>query len=195
MKWHTSRRFCSARRERYARTHTSHHSVGDYICILLASSLSRVFQLTGDFFGLLLRRCTECVVYVKLGVTGASDALIKDDFRFAESAGFFRGVSCAAEDCSCFQSSTLTVTLAPLLFSETGDRCRALARLLLPLGDVAPPRPPAPADFSLPLPLFPDLPELFLGVGLIVSSAYAKSMAPAFGSMSSPPFSLHEIEQ
>ena len=156
----------------------------------------RVFcQPTGDFFGLLLRRCTEGVVYVRLGVTGASDALIKDDFRFADSAGFFRGVSCAEEDCSCFQSSTLTVTLAPLLFSETGDRCRALARLSLPLGDVAPPRPPAPADFSLPLPLFPDLPELFLGVGLIVSSAYAKSMAPAFGSMSSPPFTLHEIEQ
>lgn len=132
-------------------------------------------------------------MYVKLGVTGASDALLKVDFRFPDSAGFFRGVSCAAEDCSFFHSSTLTVTVAPLLFSETGDRCRALARLSLPLGDVAPPRPPP--DFSLPLPLFPDFPELFLGVGLIVSSAYAKSIDPALGSMSSPPFTLHAMEQ
>jgi len=150
-------------------------------------------QPTGDFFGLLFLRCTEGATYVALGVTGPSVALNEDAFRFADTC-FFVGVSCAApEVCSSFgESSRLTTTL--LLLSETGDFCRAFETgdevvVVVVVVIVA----ARPTVFSLPLDVF-ELFAVFLGVGLMVSNACASTL-PALGSMSSPLFTLHEIEQ
>ncbi len=71
------------------------------------------------------------------------------------------------------------------LLTDTGDLLRALLLLLSLAGDPLRPR-------LLSLALFVCV--LFLGVGLMVSSANDMS-TPALGTIQSPPFSLHEIEQ
>jgi len=74
------------------------------------------------------------------------------------------------------------------LLTDTGDLLRALLLTVSLVGD--PLRPRLSADLSLAL--FACV--LFLGVGLMVSSANDMS-TPSLGAMSSPPFTLHEIEQ